>query len=209
MPLSTLPVRPQYGRCTPGVWRGPVIAPDAALQRIAHALGVPGVRREKLLQRANGRLAGECDGLDTLARQAAEQATPVGDQGTPRLKTRETTAKRLSQRRKRRPQRGNLLRSHAEQSAEAKYSPPKINGAKKTPVIELPAREHISTSHVERHNLTNAHSKKIENHEHAMALFFMFYNSCRVHGAIRTSPAAASGLADHVWTLDEFIGLLR
>jgi hypothetical protein len=96
-----------------------------------------------------------------------------------------------------------------EQSAEAKYTPPKINGAKKTPVIELPAREHISTSHVERHNLTNAHSKKIENHEHAIALFFMFYSFCRVHGAIRTSPAAASGLADHVWTRDEFIELLR
>jgi hypothetical protein len=42
-----------------------------------------------------------------------------------------------------------------------------------------------------------------------MALFFMFYNFCRVRSAIRTSPAAASGLADHVWTLDEFTGLLR
>ena len=78
-----------------------------------------------------------------------------------------------------------------------------------TETLERHPREHISTSRVERHNLTNAHSKKIENHEHAMALFFMFYNFCRVHSAIRTSPAAASGLADHVWTPDEFIGLLR
>jgi hypothetical protein len=105
-------------------------------------------------------------------------------------------------------------------SCEAKYSPPKINGAKKTPIIGLPDREYISTSHVERHNLTirmsmrrftrltNAHSKKIENHEHAIALFFMFYNYCRVHSTLGTTPAVASGLADHVWALDEFIGLL-
>jgi IS1 family transposase len=108
-----------------------------------------------------------------------------------------------------------------EQSAEVRYSPPKINGAKKMPVIGLPDREPISTSHVERHNLrtrmsmqrfsglTNAHSKKIENHEHAIAMFFMFYNFCRIHSTIGTSPGVASGLADHVWTLDEFIALLN
>lgn len=105
-------------------------------------------------------------------------------------------------------------------SSEAKYSPPKINGAKKTPMIGLPARQHISTSHVERHNmtirmsmrrftrLTNAHSKKIEYHEHSIAVFFMFYNYCRVHSTIGTTPAVASGLADHVWSLDELLGLL-
>lgn len=105
-------------------------------------------------------------------------------------------------------------------SSEAKYSPPKINGAKKTPILGLPARQHISTSHVERHNLTirmsmrrftrltNAHSKKIEYHEHSIAVFFMFYNFCRAHGTIGTTPAVASGLTDHVWTLDELLGLL-
>ena len=105
-------------------------------------------------------------------------------------------------------------------SSEAKYSPPKINGAKKTPIVGLPARQHISTSHVERHNLTirmsmrrftrltNAHSKKIEYHEHSIAVFFMFYNFCRVHGTIGTTPAVASGLTDHVWSLDELLGLL-
>lgn len=107
-----------------------------------------------------------------------------------------------------------------ERSSEAKYSPPMICMAKKTPIIGLPARQHISTSHVERHNLTirmsmrrftrltNAHSKKIENHEYSVDLFFMYYNFCRIHSTLGTSPAVASGLADHVWTLDELIGIM-
>lgn len=107
-----------------------------------------------------------------------------------------------------------------DQNAEAKYSPPKINGAKKTPLIGLPDRRLISTSHVEHHNmtirmsmrrftrLTNAHSKKIEYHERSVALFFSYYNFCRVHSTLETSPAVACGLADHVWTLDELIRLL-
>lgn len=105
-------------------------------------------------------------------------------------------------------------------SAEAKYSPPKINGAKKHKLIGFPATQHISTSHVERHNLTirmsmrrftrltNAHSKKIEYHVCSVALFFAFYNFCRVHGTLGTSPAVASGLADHIWTVEELIGLM-
>ena len=109
---------------------------------------------------------------------------------------------------------------NAERSSEAKYSPPAICMATKVPVIGLPRRDRISTSHVERHNLTirmgmrrftrltNAHSKKFENHAHAAAIFFQFYNFARIHGTLGTSPAVASGLADHVWTLDEFIGLL-
>jgi len=104
---------------------------------------------------------------------------------------------------------------------ERKYSPGKCNGANKRPQIGLPDRDYISTSHVERSNLTirmsmrrftrltNAHSKKIENHECAIALFFTFYNYCRVHSTIGTTPAVASGLADHVWTLYELIGLLN
>ena len=104
--------------------------------------------------------------------------------------------------------------------AERKYSPGKCNGTKKIRQIGLPDREHISTSYVERHNLTirmgmrrftrltNAHSKKIENHFYAIALFFMFYNYCRVHSTIGTSPAVASGLADHVWSVEELLGLL-
>ena len=101
-----------------------------------------------------------------------------------------------------------------------KYSPGKVSGAKKVSLIGLPKREHVSTSHVERHNLTirmqmrrftrltNAHSKKLENHACAVAMCFMFYNYCRVHSTIETSPAVASGLTDHVWSIEELIGLL-
>ncbi len=103
---------------------------------------------------------------------------------------------------------------------ERKYSPGKCNGAKKVPQIGPPSRDRISTSYVERYNLTirmgmrrftrltNVHSKKVENHVHAVALFFMFYNYCRVHSTIGTSPVAAAKLTDHVWTIEEMLGLL-
>lgn len=105
-------------------------------------------------------------------------------------------------------------------SPERKYSPGKVNGTKKVSLIGIPRREHISTSHVERHNLTirmqmrrftrltNAHSKKIENHACSITLFFMFYNYCRVHLRLGTSPAVKAGLADHVWSIEELLGLL-
>ncbi len=107
-----------------------------------------------------------------------------------------------------------------ERGPERKYSPGKCNGARKVAQIGLPDRQHVSTSYIERQNLTirmgmrrytrltNAHSKKLENHAHAVAVFFMFYNYCRVHSTVKTSPAVASGLADHVWSLDELVGLL-
>ena len=56
--------------------------------------------------------------------------------------------------------------------------------------------------------LTNAFSKKIENLSHAVALYFMYYNFCRVHQTLKTTPAVASGLADHEWTIEEIVGLL-
>ncbi|MFH0980487.1 MAG: hypothetical protein V2A79_02980 [Planctomycetota bacterium] len=56
--------------------------------------------------------------------------------------------------------------------------------------------------------LTNAHSKKIENHGHAISLFFMHYNFCRIHQSLRITPAMAAGLTDHAWKLEELIGLL-
>lgn len=107
-----------------------------------------------------------------------------------------------------------------QRSSEAKYSPPAMCMAKKQPMIGLPSRQLISTSHVERHNLTirmsmrrftrltNAHSKKIQNHEASVDMFMLYYNFCRIHSTLGTSPAVASGLADHIWTLDEFIGLM-
>ncbi len=104
-------------------------------------------------------------------------------------------------------------------SNEARYSPPKFTEAKKITVTGSPDRKHISTSHVERQNLTmrmsmrrftrltNAFSKKIENLEHAVALHFMYYNFCRVHQTLRVTPAMVAKVADHVWTIEEVLGL--
>jgi hypothetical protein len=79
---------------------------------------------------------------------------------------------------------------------------------------------HVSTSYVERQNLTmrmsmrrftrltNAFSKKVENHAAAVALYFMHYNFCRVHQTLRVTPAMAAGVADHVWEISEILDLL-
>jgi hypothetical protein len=56
--------------------------------------------------------------------------------------------------------------------------------------------------------LTNGHSKKIDNHRHAVALDYMYYNFCKVHQTLRVTPAMEAGLGDHVWSLEELIGLL-
>ena len=78
----------------------------------------------------------------------------------------------------------------------------------------------ISTSYVERQNLTmrmhmrrftrltNGFSKKVENHAAAVALWFMYYNFCRIHQTFRVTPAMESGLSDHPWDLAELVGLL-
>jgi hypothetical protein len=83
-----------------------------------------------------------------------------------------------------------------------------------------PERHHISTSYVERATLTmrmnmrrftrltNAFSKKLENHCAAIALYFMHYNFARVHLSLRITPAMAAGVSDHVWEVEEIVGLL-
>ena len=83
-----------------------------------------------------------------------------------------------------------------------------------------PDPKHVSTSFVERQNLsmrmsirrftrlTNAFSKKIENHAAAVAIWFMYYNFCRVHQTLRVTPAMDSGLSDHVWSIEELCALL-
>lgn len=100
-------------------------------------------------------------------------------------------------------------------SAERRYSPPVCTGAHKIPVSGNPDPEKISTSHVERANLTmrmgmrrftrltNAHSKKYANHLYALALFFMHYNFVRQHKAHRMSPAMAAGLTDRLWSMED------
>ena len=83
-----------------------------------------------------------------------------------------------------------------------------------------PDPKHISTSYVERQNLTmrmgmrrftrltNAFSKKVQNHAHAVAIHFMYYNFARIHKSLRVTPAMEAKVSDHVWSLEEIIGLL-
>jgi len=87
-------------------------------------------------------------------------------------------------------------------------------------VSGTPDPKHVSTSYVERQNLTmrmsmrrftrltNGFSKKVENHGHAVALYFAYYNFCRVRQSIRVTPAMEAGLTDHVWSVEELISLL-
>jgi len=82
-----------------------------------------------------------------------------------------------------------------------------------------PDPKHISTSYIERQNLTlrmmnrrftrltNAFSKKIENHKHSIALHFMHYNFCRIHKSLRITPAMQAGISNHVWSLEELAAL--
>lgn len=103
---------------------------------------------------------------------------------------------------------------------ERMYSPAVCTGCEKKPKIGNPDEKKISTSYVERANLTmrmgmrrftrltNAFSKKLENHAAAVALHFMYYNFARVHTTLKTTPAVAAGVADHVWTVEEICGLL-
>jgi hypothetical protein len=103
----------------------------------------------------------------------------------------------------------------------ARYSPPVCIGAVPTRVTGDPDPDHISTSYVERQNLTmrmsmrrftrltNAFSKKVENLAAAVSLHFCHYNFCRVHQTLGTTPAIAAGVTDHVWTVAELIGLLE
>ncbi len=104
----------------------------------------------------------------------------------------------------------------------ARYSPAECTGCNKKWVSGFPDPDKVSTSIVERSNLTarmsirrftrltNAFSKKIENHENAFALFVMHYNYCRKHISLKgKTPAMVAGLADHVWTLEELIGLIN
>ena len=104
--------------------------------------------------------------------------------------------------------------------AEKRYSPAQCLGCKVETITGDPDPKHISTSYVERQNLTmrmsmrrftrltNAFSKKVENHCAAVALYFVYYNFCRVHQALRVTPAMEAGLSDHVWTIAEIVALL-
>jgi IS1 family transposase len=102
---------------------------------------------------------------------------------------------------------------------QTRYSPAQCLGTKRVEVIGNPDQEHISTSYVERQNLnmrmnmrrftrlTNAFSKKLDNHIAMIALFHMHYNFARVHQTLRVTPAMEAGISQHVWSIQEIVAL--
>jgi len=106
------------------------------------------------------------------------------------------------------------------ESEQRRYSPAKCIGADMKVVSGKPDPKHVSTSYVERQNLTmrmsmrrftrltNGFSKKIENHCHMVALHYMYYNFCRVHLTLRVTPAMEAKLSDHVWDVEDLVALM-
>jgi hypothetical protein len=106
-------------------------------------------------------------------------------------------------------------------ASERRYSPAECTGTIKTPITGSPDPKHISTSYVERQNLnmrmgmrrftrlTNAFSKKVENHCHALAVYFVFYNFVRIHKSLRVTPAMAAGVTDKLWSVDDMVALVQ
>ena len=104
---------------------------------------------------------------------------------------------------------------------QKRYSPAECIGAKKSKVIGNPDLCCVSTSFVERQNLTmrmsirrftrltNAFSKKIENHAHSVALHYMHYNFVRIHKTLRVSPAMAAGVTDRLWSIGDIVRLVE
>jgi IS1 family transposase len=107
----------------------------------------------------------------------------------------------------------------AEPAGAARHSPAKCVGTRRDAVSGNPDPAHVSTSYVERHNLTirmsnrrftrltNAFSKKLANHKHMLAIFFMYYNFARIHQSLRVTPAMEAGISKHVWSLEEISAL--
>lgn len=106
------------------------------------------------------------------------------------------------------------------EASKGRYSPAQCIGARKQQIEGTPDLKHVSTSYVERQNLTmrmsmrrftrltNGFSKKLENHYHALALYFMFYNFVRQHKTLRTSPAQAAGITTRLWDMSDIVQLI-
>ena len=105
--------------------------------------------------------------------------------------------------------------------SQKRYSPAECIGARPDPISGNPEPKHISTSYVERQNLTmrmhmrrftrltNAFSKKLENHIAAISLHFMYYNFVRIHQTLRVTPAMAAGVSDRAWEISDVVALLN
>jgi hypothetical protein len=117
-----------------------------------------------------------------------------------------------------------LIKTYGEAAAAepaGRYSPGVCVGAEKAGVTGDPDPDHISTSYVERSNLTmrmhtrrftrltNAFSKKVENHAHAVALHMMAYNFVRIHGSLRCTPAMAAGVSKRLWEIGDIVQVIE
>jgi hypothetical protein len=106
-------------------------------------------------------------------------------------------------------------------SADTRYSPGRIKGSETAIMSGEPDKKHISTSYVERANLTmrmgmrrftrltNGFSKKFENHCHMISLFMFSYNFIRVHQTVRCTPAMAAGITDHIFNMSDLVALIE
>lgn len=106
------------------------------------------------------------------------------------------------------------------QQDSRRYSPAEFTGSEKRRITGNPNIKNVSTSYVERQNLTmrmhmrrftrltNAFSKKLENHMHAISLYFMFYNFCKIHKSLRVTPAMEAGISERVWELSDVVALI-
>jgi IS1 family transposase len=110
-----------------------------------------------------------------------------------------------------------LIKTYAASQEETRYSPAVCTSCEPVRIIGGPDPRYISTSYVERQNLsmrmgirrftrlTNAFSKKVENHAAAVGLYYMHYNFCRVHQTLRVTPAMEAGVTDHIWPIAEML----
>jgi len=115
-----------------------------------------------------------------------------------------------------------LVKTYGEapEGAKGRYSPAECTGAKRVRISGSPDVDHVSTSYVERQNLTmrmhmrrftrltNGFSKKVEAHANAVSLHFMYYNFCRIHKTLRVTPAMAAGVTDRLWEVSDLAALL-